>query len=196
MKKFLLNIWYTLLYQFDQHRNEIPDWWYIQQPFDKLPKNLQKIFIAKDVIAQIRIGRIKPARDGYINLPFGGVGDNRSVKDHFDELNGCTVCGLGACLISTIKYKNTLTFDDLTDAFSTSNRIKSLLLSVFSLRETALIEACFEQGDHQFADKQNYQMDYDEWWRCKDFFNRYRKSYDRLTAIMQNIIDNNGEIKI
>lgn len=28
LKLFLLNIVYTILYQFDQHKNEVPNWWY------------------------------------------------------------------------------------------------------------------------------------------------------------------------
>jgi len=50
MKKFLLNIWYTILYQFDQHRNEIPVWWYEDKPFAEQPEWMQRMSVAKDVI--------------------------------------------------------------------------------------------------------------------------------------------------
>lgn len=209
MKKFLLNIWYTILYQFEQHRVEISAWWYDTQSFESLPANLQRIRVAKDVIAQVRLEKYKANRGAYISQlrTNNNVENQDDVKKNFDKIKSCEVCALGACLLSTVKFKNTLQFQVLRQAdedgdFGYNKQIQNLLSSLFSPVQLLLIEMAFEKSTSIgfFAEKvDNTGSLYDIDWRIKDdavtFGYKYNSHHDRLIAIMENIIDNNGTFK-
>jgi len=205
MKKFLLNIWYTILYQFDKHRYEIPDWWYSDKPFDEIPIHLQRVRVAQDVIAQLSIARYKAVKGAYINRLCTHAESHEDVKDNFEKIHSCEVCGLGACLLSIVKYKNTLRFYDLYHAsnegnFSHNWYIKNLL-SLFSPSQLFLIELAFEKSSRIMFMARSYDHFIDQHVSPQDkgsafvFGWKYGEDKDRLIAIMQNIIDNAGTFK-
>lgn len=214
MKKFILNIWYTVLYQFDQHKNEIPDWWYDDKPFDSLPVHIQRIKVAKDVIAQLECNKYRPAKGNYVRYIYDKEGDSltfssKDIKSTFEEIKSCEVCALGACLMSTTKFKNKLKFYDIDHGeFERSgSKVQELLLTIFTPFQIALIEGAFESGyRYTSSTRVAKHLDYDLRVSNEDiseeldqrvtaFYHRYNTSYERLEAIMENIIDNKGEFK-
>lgn len=203
MKKFLLNIWYTILYQFDQHRNEIPVWWYEQKPLDEQPDWVQRVIIAKDVIAQIEAERYFAKGGSYIRI--SEEDDYRgSVKENFQNIKHCKVCALGGCFLSIVRFKNNVDFDELTDIgamqFAHNNKFKQILTSIFSIQQLILIENAFENG--WFGESpifgsydEKYSVSRQDKHEAWEFGQQFSNQNDRLIAIMQNIIDNKGTFK-
>lgn len=203
MKKFLLSIWYTILFQFDNHRNDIPEWWYEDKPFEYKPYWIQRTIIAQDVIDQVTVYRYNALRGSYITKFVATDMDYLdNVKEKFEKIRTCAVCALGACFMSAVKFKNSFTFKEIADisttAIFTGNDKVEKILSIFTSNQLLLIEAAFEKRDCSFFAnylKSPADTTYEE--RCKayEFGDNFNDDNDRLVAIMQNIIDNKGEFK-
>lgn len=205
MKRFILNIWYTILFRFDQHRNKIPDWWFDNKNFDDLPNSLQRIRIARDVIAQLNVGKYRARSGSYISYLSTDAHSSEDVKENFDKIAFCRVCLLGACLLSITKFKNTLNFGHLRAAeegwgttFRDNALFRNLLLSVFDPVTMAYIEIAFEESNSCIIIGKNIlkaTTDYESEERAMKFGRKYTTDLARMEAIMQNIIDNRGEFK-
>lgn len=200
MKQFILNLWYSILYQFNQHKNEIPAWWYQQKEFDLQPDWVKRVTIAQDVIAQINTKRYLPKHGRYVSsdslqenkLTFG------SIKENFDKINNCQVCGIGACFLSIVKYKNNVNFEEIESSFLQfvrNDKFREILLNVFPLVQLKLIEHAFECGINTTYNRYSDVVEPD--WNLKEqarcFGIRYADESDRLVAIMKNIIINRGD---
>ena len=179
------------------------------EKFNTLSKAEQRILIAKDVIAQIKANKYKPAPGIYVTLKIPKSLDiTKDAKSNLENVENCVVCGVGACLVSTVKFKNTLTLHDLdhpTSSYKDSTKAAKLLKSVFPPSQLALIETAFEreycEGSHwssepvdgggiggKLTDKQAY--------KAENFGDNYwDSSTKRLLAIMENIITNAGTFK-
>lgn len=219
MKKFLLNIWYTILFQFDNHRDEIPDWWYEDKPFEDQPQWMQRVAVAKDVIAQINISKYKAKSGSYVktvrinnklydsddikNSPAQELDIKKSINDSVER---CTVCALGACIISISKFKNTLKWGEVlhhSNFTSEKSTVLKMLIGVFTPYQLAMIETAFEGSYNQTCSDRVgkilgvYNLSSDDEWNCKRLYNDdyYGSDDSRLQRIMQNIIDNKGEFK-
>jgi hypothetical protein len=194
--------------------------------FEVLPAEQQRILIAQDVIANIKAEILMAATGNYIQLPWelkNEENEGLDVREYFDlfEKEGkgeCEVCALGACLISTTKFRNQLTFHDLDDAGTGdgSQVAFSLLKGIFSPKQLLLMEDAFE-GVVDYDSERNWEQilrerlslrvainvfDYnhpeeerlDLYKRCQAFYDMYENDDDeRLIAIMENIIANSGE---
>jgi hypothetical protein len=206
MKKFLLNIWYTILFQFDNHRDELPEWWYEENniPLEYHPKAKLRMAVAQDIIDQVYMQKFVPNSGSYLRfLDTENAEYKESVKDNFEKIRECHVCAIGACLLSAIKFKNSFTFADLeqvkeTEFFLHSDKVHKLL-SIFSPQQLLLIETAFERSEHgsKIARK------IDEYVGTKisniheaeRFGRRHEWDSNRMIAIMENIIENKGEFK-
>jgi hypothetical protein len=109
-------------------------------------------------------------------------------------------CALGACLLSTTKFKNKLNFGDVDSLCSNSDSWK-LLRGVFSHSQINMIEYAFEASHHgarvgedYFGD--NVKFNYDERVKCISFGRSFYSDSDRIVAIMKNIIKNKGTFKL
>jgi hypothetical protein len=117
-----------------------------KKPIDisKLPVKEQKIVIAQDILKAIEAEQYVAERDGYINIDKTDIGD-LPVKENWDKVKQCTVCQIGACIMSITKYKNVLTFDDLTPfGHNITANTTDLLASVFTPKEICLMEVMYE----------------------------------------------------
>lgn len=168
-----------------------------QKQFEKLGKAKKRVVIAQDVINNIKSNKFIPLKSTYVdNLNLG----NGSIKDQFDEIKNCDVCALGSCLLSVVKYKNSLNTETIRGYgaydFINDNKIYDLLSSVFDSRQLALIEAAFENGENYYTnenDDRKYELTIEELRATKKFFRRFKSDKTRLIGIMSNIIKNNGE---
>ena len=172
--------------------------------FNKLSKPQKRVEIAKDVIAQIKAEKFKPKNGVYYK------GENFKKFKKIDsvqkilllpEAPKCSVCGIGAVMLSTVKKCNDLSTTKLLgywDNFQADALSKTVASKFFSEKQLDLIEACFERTTEY--GKEGNLLD---WFGNRtpatvnaiDFGNKYRYPTQRLLAIMENIIANNGTFK-
>ena len=215
MKKFFLNIWYNILFQFDNHRDSIPvEWIEEHKEFNQYPEWIQRVHVAKDVIEQLNNSVYKASKGNYIskvNLNTASFYHTDSettavpdidVKTTIDKLKSCNVCAMGACILSITKFKNKLKWRTLLahKNFTEYSPVIEMLQSLFSPYQLALIEAAFEgRYNDSFTDRVAKTLgvrrlsDEDEL-KCRKF-NYLNTDFDNLRLIMQNIIDNKGTFK-
>lgn len=164
----------------------------------------QKVIIAQDVIGQIVANILKPKQGSYVVATIkksSKVQKSAGVKENYEALSKCEVCGVGACLMSITKFKNKLHFNDLPESADEFNQDSlDLLKSVFSPTELALIEIAFEKTNSNWAanvgkDRMGIKISYEQAFKAVEFGKKYRSASKRLIAIMQNIIDNKGKLK-
>jgi len=151
----------------------------------------QRLAIAKDVIANIEM--IHHVAKGHYFV--GEVGDIDLTADpqaEIDKIAGrCTVCALGALFISAIRQFNEVKMCDITyvsqnrSLFFTNNpSLRFRLATFFDRGQLALIEAAFECWSTS-----------DGGTAARDLGKKYLDPKQRLIAIMQNIITNDGDFK-
>lgn len=182
--------------------------------FKSLSKPEQRVAIAKDVIASVKKGFYN-AESTYLTLPSEvemkvwttdslthdaiptKLGE-RDVQSHFNEMNGCTVCGVGSCLVSLVKFTNNVNFFDLLQGDSD---IWKRLTKYFSLSQLHMIEAIFEDNSG-YGTTKAISLGYSPSEKIAEELNQCRATLlypfeknERLIAIMNNIVRNNGTFK-
>ena len=176
--------------------------------FEKLTPPQQRVAIAKDVLEQIRIKRFTPYSGKYIssinfkNGLYKSEMGSKDIKSNFAKIKNCSVCAMGACLMSATKFANKLNFEDVgvhrTDF--KDEKVKDLFSSIFSPEQLLLIEIAFE-GNDSGADRMGYDIfgaDYptcEITQKCDEFYLKYEDEKSRMVAIMKNLIKNKGEFK-
>lgn len=171
--------------------------------FDKLSKNKKAVLVAQDVLAQLEAEKYIAHTGNYIDSYNSTQDFKGDIKEQFDTLEPCGVCALGSMLLSATHLGNKLTFDDLSISCSgiediNNLKVISLFNSIFKPKQLLLIETAFE-GYNSFAMDSRFgrdvlaqQLTVKEYDSCNKFFEKYRISGERLTAICNNIIRNSG----
>lgn len=167
----------------------------------------KKVIVAQDVIANILSGIYRATTGSYIeNMRLNDDEVNNkewSVRDNWSSIRSCAVCGVGACLISITKFNNKLSFNELPQQKSEfTDKSLQLLSEIFTPEELAIIEVAFEgswePSIHNIGrDLLHADVDTGKVANAMKFYqgsNQY--SRERMIAIMQQIIDNNGEVNI
>lgn len=151
-----------------------------KEEFESLPAHLQRMLIAKDVIAQIACGKMIPEKSSFllVNCSFDEI-DKNTRLDQVLENKVCHVCGIGAAFVSLVGFvdgeetNKHLRYIGQGRANSAGGNLRNKLSKLFEQRQLDLIEVHFEC-----------------WGDCVEIYPYNPKV--RLTMIMQNIIDNNG----
>lgn len=122
---------------------------------------------------------------------------DESAREYVEAFPACGVCAIGSLLIATILRFNVITLRDLGGvAIKHRKNAMQYLQKFFTPIELGMMEACFENGSYVEW------MDYEEgrivrnssaW---SEFFRKFNTPDERLRAIMQNILDNDGEFKL
>jgi hypothetical protein len=124
-----------------------------------------------------------------------------------NTLQQCSCCALGGMFMSCTLYNNNTTIEDLEHAGNdisqvlleeTGEKLSNGLNKFFSVEQLKLIEQTFEgdNGAVLSGMDDDTGKTVDEFSpRAEAFYNKYKKSKDRLVAIMQNIVKNNGTFK-
>ncbi len=160
--------------------------------FNKLPKEKQKVLVAKDVIKSLDKDFYIAEQGNYCGIDSDEeiLSDTMDVKENFDKISSCTVCALGSAVLSITKFKNQLKFKDIYNYFFQSNEnIHTLIDTVFTHKEQALMEACFEDGHAPFSKEE---LTDSERRTCELFYAKYNDPDTCLRGIMQNIIKHEG----
>ena len=167
------------------------------------------VAIAKDVIAQIKNLRLMEGTyfQGDVIVP-------PSVSDAQDLIGPitkkCTVCGIGACFISSIRLFDEMPirrlrlhrlrprFSDLPSELLSidGDAIRSHLDRFFDGRDLRLIEAAFECSTG-LAYRRGYpRIGLKEAERAQEFGERFESRRRRLVAIMENVVKHKGRFKV
>ncbi len=147
---------------------------------EKTPKE-KAVLIAQDVIKMLRIKRIYAQTGDYFSSSLNkkGVGKNNAREEFlglFSNNESCSCCALGAVMLSCTLFANNETYSQFyREVGETSGYFENGLHEIFSTEQLQLIERSFEG-----------------WWGYYYYSTKYNDSNERLEAIMQNIIDNNG----
>lgn len=173
----------------------------------------KRVLIAKDVIAQIRLGRFKAATQTWVspnvrfssNLPLAEhssdlimeFGADASMRDLFlgKQIQSCNCCALGAMFMSCTLYNNNQTAEDFENEtdWQFDSRIEGKnggfsngLNKFFSGAQLKLIESAYEGGIGAFEAPTSKQAIVYKW------VDDLPDDKKRLVAIMENIIENEG----
>jgi hypothetical protein len=162
-----------------------------KESFDKLPANKKRILIARDVLSRINDGKFVPTREHFwSNNPYW---NDKSVQDHVNT-SKCLVCAKGCIFLSWVGNFNNFEWNDIKLChYDVANSKYPLeLLEVFDRETLDNIESAFEGMTFYYHYNRDYTRDY------ADAFKEYGDvgSDERLIAIMNHIIDNNGEFSL
>lgn len=170
--------------------------------FHKMSNKKQRMAIAKDVLAQLKLKKYVASPGHYVyssklneleNLHNTANYRADDMVQAFDFQKAllvnapeCNVCGLGAAFCSMARLGDDLTTDDAND-------IHEVLSPIFGRTQVALIEYAFEGWDVNGDASENltdHQMD-----KCTHFYGKHSNDDKRLGAIFKNVIKNNGKFK-
>lgn len=181
------------------------------EDFYALPVKERAVLVAKDVIKHVNTEKYIVSKGTYISILEESRGFEREeqIKDKFDNII-CRVCALGATIMSCTHLGNKLTFGEINNGDMQAEAvpaISELLKAVFDPHTLLLIETVFEKYPDRL-EEENFVYDThlvryahhfgeilsrEECIKCNDFSFMYPSIRDRLVAIMENIIVNNGE---
>ena len=166
--------------------------------FQELTRAEKRVAIAKDVLISLKQKRIRANTGSYFCYTnFDEFDENDSAKKHINQIK-CECCALGATLLSTVKFANTLTISDLRFYSGSHGRSWQIFKDIFTPKQLALIEYAFEHNTYGNRIAQNVFYEYISYKKQReavDFGLKYAKEDERLVAIMENIIKNKGTFK-
>lgn len=175
--------------------------------FNSLSQGQKRVLIATDALAQIELGNWKPTERVY----WAPTVDPKGAKDNpVRYSNGCQVCALGACFISSFVRTPHDTadlrtrsygyqgreFGVLSGAGEASQALGSRLLQFFDEKTIGLMEIAFEGAtDISPMAEDTYQHFTEEASDAIAWGKQHSTPKERLVAILRNVIDNCGEFK-
>lgn len=155
-----------------------------------------RVAIAKDVLARLDQMFIQTGRYiAVVNNRFR-VSPGQELQPIVDQLEAnCRVCALGGMLLSFIRLFDKIKSDDIESNLfncATPTEVYEPLSEVFEDEQLVLIEAAFEKRDG-LPSMYNYTEGFLR--PAVKFGYQYDDPKDRLKAIMENIVENDGEFK-
>ncbi len=136
-----------------------------------------RVQVARDVIGRIRSGFLTPAVGAYVD-------DNYDAED-------CQACALGAMFCVLVTDEESRNVSLMETAHEQLKVIRPLLLDYFSSEQLGLIECAFE-GCSGYYEGELTEEEPEDLSMALDYYSDYRDEGERLAAIMQSIIDNEG----
>ena len=161
-----------------------------------LPKNKARVEIAKDVIAALALNRLVANRGSYLRLSQNAK--DGSLREQLPNVD-CEVCGIGACFVALVARNNdfnlnltSVMYDDFLEIHNVSDAHMEQLHEYFDDYQLGAIECAFEQTEQPITRLVGVN-DCELFQNALEFGERHIDSENALIAIMQNIIDNDGE---
>ncbi len=163
------------------------------------PEQKKRIEIAKDALKHLKAGRIAPWKGAVMVLPQAPEGHYFEVelqpvlKELAKKGRECLVCQRGALLYAHV-YKNdnfclpginSNSFGSFVSDTTTRDTDHTLLLQFFSEDQLSMMERAFEG---EISGKTHPE--------CIAFYKKYESPRNRMKAILNNIIKNNGTFTI
>lgn len=151
-----------------------------REEFEKLSVKARRVLLAKDVITQLKAGRIIPM--GHYLSNNICYTSNQSAKEAFEN-NVCEVCAKAALVISWIKRFNSYKLNQLDEG-----QIKEVK-DIFGKKLLDVIEAAFEGFTIERFGILFYPSEEDNHYQ-------FEVEDNSMQGIMRNLIENNGAFKV
>ena len=155
----------------------------------KKPKTMtpaeQRVAIAKDALAWIEAGALKPMPGVFVSPV--NVTESLSPTGQLRDavLGPCEVCAIGAMFIA-----KAVRFDEVTTDQYRCGQFHEPLRRHFDAKQLALIETAFE--GQVYVWNEDARLSDAEKWAAHGFYAAHVGASSRLTAILRNIIANDG----
>ena len=181
----------------------------LNEYFNSLSVEEQRLVLAQDVIAQIKAEKYQACSGAYAIIKQTDENSegiySLDLQSNLDKVT-CEVCALGGMFISHIKYNNNYTVEEADGVgIATINKILS---KYFDLNQLILMEVAFEQwkpiymldedldiiesGVGHDESLENLNLSAEELQKAYDFTKDIDDSNDILLAIMENVVSNKG----
>jgi len=167
--------------------------------FWALSKAKRKVLVAKDILKQIETKKYDLRNMGWLNLPDNITEEKAAEIDlykNFSKVGTCTVCELGACILSIGHLGNNLNLLEATaiGGFDKpGTKAKKLIVKVFTPKEVWFLEACFEDGSSQVGKQVGYERTVKDIYIAEAFHDSFLNGKERAITIAKNIIRNKGK---
>ena len=173
--------------------------------------------IAKDVIKQLDEGKYVPTLERYVMTEYEELPGNTELQTVFKGKFQCDVCAMGALFVSATRLYNSAKVRNYARKDEDGHRFlqfetdgpntAKLLRKYFSNKQIALIETAYmsdedepiiSSGGRSYpvpsegSYEQNYELAEIEFKEAANFGAKYDYDDERLRAIMENIIKNDG----
>lgn len=165
-------------------------------------KNESKVNLAKlrkqgaeDALELLKSNTMIPLQGSYLLMSYKWTEDspvNSQLCEITKQLNNCNACAIGVLFVSMVNRNNSLTVGEYKQEKSNKEHkvYFDYLERFFDMEQLRLIESAFERN-FSFAVNEGFSLSLAR--RAEDFGYDYPDSRGRLTAILENIIENNGE---
>jgi hypothetical protein len=164
------------------------------------------VAIAKDVLDQLNAKKYFATEGTYLGLELAYKREDESLQ-HILEKESCNVCAIGATFASCVRLQNEVTVGAVRNELGSVDFMSGVMRGAFTFKELSVMEAVFEgcnisggipdSEEHSIgkyrgsligvtSDDLDFDLEYDN------------SGQDDLVmrALMQNIIDNDGRLKI
>lgn len=159
--------------------------------FVELSPREQRLVIAEDVLAQLDAKRLNAQVDCYVGLDTGYRYLGRDLQPIFRRLETCRVCALGALFVTRVQNYNDFQLSASESNLRGSPKASRWALACFSSLQLDCIENAFEQR-RLHVGTENSQLHL----RAAGMYSGMLEPEERLRAIMQNILDNDGRFVV
>lgn len=175
--------------------------------FARMTPAQKRVQIAKDVLAQMELGRVRAKKGTYFDLgakaekAFAKLYSNvpeTELQEVLKETQKCNVCAIGAAFLCTVERVDKFKLSNLS--WGTLNNGDEEMReyldenSVFTKEHLAILEGAFEGWESVDPDPDDEYSGAGAWDFSK--FNRGARSHqERLRRVMQAVIDCKGEIE-
>lgn len=168
--------------------------------FENQSASEKRVSIAKDVLKQILQEKIIVQRGDYIDFTFNKpCGVDTRLLESIKKAESCTVCAIGATLISLLNKSGSDIPRNKVDLYQPKYSSKEVKkhLSVFGPKQLYMIEYAFEGRGQTSVAKHFYGykavgLPSSTFEKLAKYLVTYASDRERLVAIMQNIIENKG----
>lgn len=171
--------------------------------FNALPMSQQRIAIARDVLAQVAVGRLIPSGVNYFvgdYATFADADGDAQLDEVFSGITSCEVCALGSMFFCGVERANSLKVNDAGIRSGTlgSGATYRYLSKFFDHGQLEQIESAFERSNMSVRGEVSVDVQrsiafgtYIDNYVGVDLDYRQRATL-RLQFIMENLIANGG----
>ncbi len=155
-----------------------------QKPFSKLSATNKRITIAKDVLKQLKLGRLVAQAGTYFTpqAVYREYDDEKELSDVIKDKK-CTVCALGSLFVCAVDKLDKLKYGDAY--YIAQYEIHTYLKGFFAEDQLRLIESAFERDDFSYDGNMDISV-------IRLYTKGLNSPKTRMEKIMKNIIRNKG----
>src|SRR5687768_6692896 len=165
------------------------------KPFAEMTAKEKAVAIAKDMIAQVNLDKLKAKRGRYVDYSSNlfdtsfYISSNTELQPLLCNPNrkSCTTCELGGAFLSLVRFENKATLGDINCYnFNEDGTSRQRLEDIFGRKTLAMMETTFEENHYGSKIPFRNSLTADEIRACEVFAGKYPIANDRMVAISKN----------